>query len=124
MRLPRLLRNRFVYVPLLLALVTGLWNLYVALHAGGIIEGEVRDSAGLPVAGAAVVFFERNMINYEEYQHTETDATGAYRFTQMQIHVGQLEARAPDGRKSPRYQLRLWFRAQNTRVAPLILAPG
>ena len=39
----------------------------------------------------------------------------------MKIHVGQLEARTDDGRKSERRQLRLWFRAQDTEVAPLIV---
>ena len=40
----------------------------------------------------------------------------------MQVHVGQLEARTGDGRLSERRQLRLWFRAQDTEVAPLIIA--
>ena len=44
-----------------------------------------------------------------------------YRFAGLAVHVGQLEARAADGRHSERRQLRLWFRAQNTEVAPLII---
>ena len=123
-KVPPLLRHRFVFVPLLLAVVVGLWNIYVAFDAGGIIQGEVRDVAGRPVAGATVIFFERNMINYEERLRTQTDAQGAYRFDSMQVHVGQLEARTQDGRKSARYQLRLWFRAQNVHPGPLVvLAP-
>ena len=52
---------------------------------------------------------------------TTTDAHGAYRFAGMQVHIGQLEARTDDGRHSERRQLRLWFRAQNAEVAPLII---
>ena len=97
------------------------WNVYIAFNDDGIIEGEVRDGAGAPVAGATVIFFERNFIYYQEKQRTTTDAQGAYRFTDMQIHIGQLEARTADGRQSERRQLRLWFRAQNTEVAPLVV---
>jgi protocatechuate 3,4-dioxygenase beta subunit len=121
MRVPPLLLHRFVLVPLILAVVAIGWNIYVAANADGIIEGKVVDAAGRPVAGAEVAFFERNMLNYEERQHTRTDASGSYRFTNMQQHIGQLEARTPDGRKSERLQLRLWFRAQHTRAAALVV---
>ena len=76
------------------------WNVYIAFNDHGIIEGEVRDKAGAPVAGATVIFFERNFIYYEEKQRATTDAQGAYRFTDMKTHIGQLEARTSDGRKS------------------------
>jgi len=73
------------------------------------------------VAGATVIFFERNFVYYQELRRTTTDARGAFRFDGMQVHVGQLEARTADGRHSERRQMRLWFRAQNTEIAPLIL---
>ena len=117
------LRHRFVAVPLGLLVVAGLWNGYVALNDDGIIEGTVVDGAGRPVHGASVLFFERNMLNYVEARKAATDAGGAYRFDGMAVHVGQLEARTADGRHSERRQLRLWFRAQNVRVAPLVVAP-
>jgi len=117
----RVLGHRFVAVPLALALLVAGWNTYIAFNNGGIIEGEVRDRAGAPVAGATVIFFERNFVYYQEKQRTTTDARGAYRFDGMQVHVGQLEARTVDGRHSERRQLRLWFRAQNTELAPLIV---
>ena len=97
------------------------WNIYIAFNDGGIIEGEVRDRAGAPVPGATVIFFERNFVNYQEKQRTTTDARGVYRFDSMQVHVGQLEARTADGRHSERRQLRLWFRAQNADMTPLIV---
>ena len=117
----RILGHRFVAVPLALALLVAGWNTYIAFNDGGIIEGEVRDRAGAPVAGATVIFFERNFVYYQELRRTTTDARGAFRFDGMQVHVGQLEARTADGRHSERRQMRLWFRAQNTEIAPLIL---
>jgi len=116
------LTHRFVYVPLALVALVVAWNIHVALDADGVIEGTVRDAAGRPVAGADVIFFERNFVNYQEKFRARTDESGAYRFADMQVHVGQLEARVPDGRRSQRLQLRLWFRAQHTRAEPLVLA--
>lgn len=115
------LRHRFVAVPLALLLLTVGWNLYVAANDDGLILGTVRDSAGRPVEGAEVVFFERDFVNYQEKRSTRSDAQGRFRFENMQVHVGQLEARLADGRKSERRLLRLWFRAQNIDVAPLII---
>jgi len=117
----RILGHRFVAVPLAVALLVAGWNIYIAFNNGGIIEGQVRDRAGAPVPGATVIFFERNFIYYQELRRTTTDARGAYRFDGMQVHVGQLEAHTGDGRHSERRQLRLWFRAQNAGVAPLII---
>ena len=42
----------------------------------------------------------------------------------MNTHIGQLEARTGDGRKSERRQLRLWFRAQDSVVPPLVVGAG
>ncbi len=119
----RFLTHRFVAVPLALAVVVVAWNVYIAFNDHGIIEGEVHDRSGAPVAGATVIFFERNFIYYEEKQRATTDARGTYRFTDMKTHIGQLEARTADGRQSPRRQLRLWFRSQDTEVPPLIVEP-
>ncbi len=117
----RILTHRFVVVPLAVALLAAGWNIYIRFNDDGLIEGEVRDRTGAPVSGATVVFFERNFVYYQEKQRTMTDAHGTYRFDGMQVHVGQLEARTEDGRHSERRQLRLWFRAQNAEVAPLIV---
>ncbi len=117
----RILAHRFVAIPLVLAVLVVGWNIYIAFNDDGLIEGEVRDRTGAAVPGATVIFFERNFIYYQEKQRTTTDAHGAYRFAGMQVHVGQLEARTADGRHSERRQLRLWFRAQNADVAPLII---
>ena len=117
----QVLGHRFVVVPLAVALLVAGWNIYIVFNNSGIIEGQVRDRAGAPVPGATVIFFERNFIYYQEKQRTVTDAHGGYRFDGMQVHVGQLEALTNDGRHSERRQLRLWFRAQNSELAPLVI---
>ena len=117
----RVLAHRFVAVPLALLVVVAAWNVYIAFNDHGIVEGEVLDRSGKPVPGATVIFFERNFIYYEEKQRATTNARGAYRFTDMKTHIGQLEARTDDGKKSDRRQLRLWFRSQDTEVPPLIV---
>lgn len=118
-----ILSHRFVYVPATLALLIAVWNAYIALNADGVIRGVVRDEVGRLVTGADVIFFERNFVNYQEKARTTSDASGAFRFDNMQVHVGQLEARTADGRRSQREQLRLWFRAQHTEANPLVLRP-
>jgi hypothetical protein len=117
----RILLHRFVAVPLALIILVSGWNTYIALNGDGIIQGVVRDGSGATMAGATVIFFERNSAYFEERQRTMTNAQGVYRFTDMQFYIGQLEARTTDGRQSQRHLLRLWFRAQNTDVAPLIV---
>ena len=94
------LTHRFVCVPAALALLVAGWNVHVARNADGVIRGVVRDEAGRPVAGADVIFFERNFVNYQEKKRATSDASGAFRFDDMQVHVGQLEARTTDGRLS------------------------
>jgi Carboxypeptidase regulatory-like domain len=117
----RVLLHRFIAMPLTLAILVAGWNIYVALNDDGIIQGVVRDNTGAAVPGAVVIFFERNSAYFEERRRTTTDAQGAYRFTDTKTHIGQLEARTSDGRQSPRYLLRLWFRSQNTTARPLIV---
>ena len=88
-----ILTHRFVYVPAGLAIAVGAWNLYVAANADGVIEGTVRDAAGRPVAGADVIFFERNIVNNQEKFRARTDeAEQRRRFEKVNT------ARAADGR--------------------------
>jgi hypothetical protein len=117
----RFLKHRFFFVPAALVGIVTAWNVYISFNDDGIITGEVRDRAGIPVPGATVVFFDRNFIYYQEKSRTTVDAEGRYRFANLQVHVGQLEAVAPDGRKSERRNVRLWFRNQNVAMAPLVV---
>jgi hypothetical protein len=113
-----------VAVPVVLGVVIGAWNLYVALHAHGLLEGRVVDAAGKPVDGATVTLFVHDFVTQVEKAKTRTDATGEFRFTDNDSHLIQLQA--TDGTMaSPRITVRLWFRAQDRVLGePLHLVPG
>ena len=123
MTFPALMKSRWVIVPSALALSIILWNLYVAVHANGIVGGRVVDAGGRPVADATVTLFERSFVAYTAKDRVKTDAEGLFRFTDNQNHALQIEAEAPTLGKSDRLPVRLWFRAQDFRLAdPLRLA--
>jgi hypothetical protein len=114
--------SRWVVVPGLIAVAVLGWNLHVAAHAGGTVAGRVVDAAGRGVAGATVLLYERSFITNNEKQRTLSDADGAFRFAGNASHAVQLQAEAA-GARSERVTLRLWFRAQDARLAePLRLA--
>ena len=75
----RWMRNRFVVLAAVLVIGIGLWNLYVAAHAHGLVAGRVVDPAGRPVVGATVRLYERDFVNEQERAHTITDAAGLAR---------------------------------------------
>lgn len=115
-RFGRLLAHRFVAVPLGLAAVIIAWNIYVSLHANGLIAGEVVDAKGRPVANATVTLYRLNFITEVESARTNTDASGHFRFTDNRSHLIELQASRPGRGQSPRITVRLWFRAQDRRL--------
>jgi hypothetical protein len=119
-----ILRSRFVVVPAAIALFVLVWNVYVALHAHGLITGRVVDAAGRPVTGATVVLFERDFVTQNERARAVTGADGTFRFEANRSHLVQLEAQR-GGEHSSRATLRLWFRAQDRALPePLRLGPA
>jgi len=113
--------NRFVVVPAVLALIALAWNIYVTLHANGVIAGEVVDASGRPVAGATVTLYHLNFITEVKSGETHTDGDGRFRFTDNHSHLIELQA-AAGAATSPRITVRLWFRAQDRDLtAPLRL---
>ncbi len=122
MRLGRMLRSRFVVVPLVLAAAVGGWNLYVAQHDNGRLAGRVVDASGQPVATATVRLYEQQFTNQVERERTRTDGEGWFHFFGNRSHLVQVQAETDDGRGSPRETVRLWFRAQDrTLVRPLVV---
>ena len=120
----RVLLNRFVVVPVLLAIAIGGWNAYVALHAHGLLEGSVVDMAGKPVACAVVTLFAHDFVTQVEKAQTRSDASGRFRFDDNNSHLIQLQAQE-GAASSARVTIRLWFRAQDRAVRePLRLASG
>ncbi|WP_333672745.1 carboxypeptidase-like regulatory domain-containing protein [Elioraea tepidiphila] len=116
------LRSRWVVVPGAILAITLAWNLHVAAHATGVIEGRVVDRSGRPVEGAIVTLFNRSFITNDPRQRTTTGPEGRFRFEGNDSHAVQLEAEVA-GHRSERMTVRLWFRAQERRLeTPLVLA--
>jgi hypothetical protein len=121
----RRLLNRFVLVPAVLVVVIALWNGYVALHDHGVVEGRVVDAAGKPVADATVVLWVLNFTTYVDKSHTVTDADGRFTITGNDSHNLQLAAEKAGVGRSARVPVRLYFRAEDTRLqAPLVIKGG
>jgi hypothetical protein len=122
--IPRWLRNRWVVVPGLLALLVACWNIYVGQHANGVVAGRVVDAQGNPVASVSVTLFNRSFITSEPRQQTPTTADGSFRITGNASHAIQLQAAAPGFAPTPRKTVRLLFRAQDVHMTePLRLSP-
>ena len=111
------LRSRWVVVPGGIAVVTLLWNAYVATHDHGIVEGRVVDASGRPVGGATVMLFERGFVTHQERERKVSDADGAFRFTDNRSLSIQLEADAQGFGRTDRRVVRLWFAAQDVELA-------
>ena len=111
------LNSRWVIVPATFAIVIVGWLAYVGAHDHGIVEGRVVDAAGKPVAGAAVVLLKRGFVTHEQAGRATTDADGAFRCTDNVSHSIQLEAETPSLGRTDRRIVRLWFSAQDTKVA-------
>jgi hypothetical protein len=124
MTLRRVLLSRFFVVPALIAAFTVGWNVYVALHAHGVLAGHVVDRTGQPVGGATVILFTHDFVTQVEKSRTETDASGAFRFTDNNSHLIQLQALVGT-KTSSRVTIRLWFRAQDRILGvPLVVSPA
>jgi hypothetical protein len=109
--------SRWVIVPGGMAIFTLVWLAYVASHNHGVVEGRVVDAAGQPVSGASVLLFERGFVTHQERGRATSDAQGAFRFTDNRSHSIQLEAEAPILGRTDRRIVRLWFAAQDTKLA-------
>lgn len=118
-----ILTSRFVIVPVVLVAITIVWNAYISVNNGGTVEGVVHDASGAPMAGAIVILFERNFVTHVEKQRTRSDQAGRFRFADNNTHLAQIEAQVEDGRRSERRLLRLWFKAQDVRLDPLVVRP-
>jgi hypothetical protein len=117
------LASRWVIVPGGMLVFTLAWLVYVGQHNHGLLEGQVVNAAGQPVAGATVLLFERGFVTHQERGRATSDATGNFRFTDNRSHSVQLEASAPGLGRTERRSVRLWFAAQDTRLeAPLRFA--
>jgi len=117
----RLLFNRFVLVPGAIVVAGLVWNAYVSLHNGGLIEGRVTDASGRPVAGAEVIVLVQNVTTFSEKGRAKTGPDGTFRIIDNASHHVQIFAETATGR-SERRDLRLWFQGQDTVLdRPLVI---
>lgn len=118
------LANRFVAVPLAIAVVVVAWNVYVSGHNGGIVRGEVVGPDGRSVEGATVSMMEQNFTTNSDRGKTTTRADGSFEFTDNRSHNIQLRAEKTGVGRSDAVIVRLYFRAQNvTLPEPLRIKP-
>jgi hypothetical protein len=117
MSMPPWTTSRWVIAPLVIAGLALAWNGYVAINAGGSVEGQVVDASGRPVPAAIVILLERHFVMHNERQRTRTDSAGRFRFVGNDNHSLQLEAETAILGRSERRIVRLWFRAQNVTLA-------
>lgn len=121
----RLLLNRFVLVPGAIAAAIVVWNLYVAAHDNGMVEGQVVDAAGRAVPDASVALWALQFTTYVEKTRTRTDADGRFRFAGNDSHNIQLAADKAGAGSSGRVPVRLYFKAQDVVLRePLRLQGG
>ena len=119
----RLLLNRFVVVPGVIAALVLAWNAYVSTHDHGRVSGRVVDASGQPVAGATVVLWVLNFTTYVEKTRTTTDAQGRFLISDNDSHNIRLDAEKPGVGRSPRVPVRLYFRAEDIDLPqPLVLS--
>jgi hypothetical protein len=121
----RWLLNRFVLVPAVLVLVTVGWNLWVASHDHGIVEGRVVDTAGAPVEGAEVKLWVFNFATFVVKASTTTRPDGSFEFANNPSHNIQVSAEKPGIGRSARVSIRLYFASEDFVLKePLRLADG
>ena len=105
--------NRYSITFGAMALLAGLWNVYVGLNDDGIITGRVVGPDNRPVERAIVILSEKTLLVSAVRAQTPTDANGVFRFSGHKLYHLSLEAfREGVGRIPPR-EFRLYFKGQN-----------
>lgn len=119
-----LLLNRYTLTLGTIAVVTLVWNLYIAMNDDGIITGRVIGPDGGPVAGATVILSERTLLVTVARGRTTTDAEGRFTFTGHTFHRIWLEAEKAGVGAYQQTEYRMYFKGQNMNLGtPLQLDP-
>ena len=105
--------NRYVVTFGGIAIVTTLWNLYIAFNDDGIITGRVVGPDNRAVADATVTLFQKTLYVAEPRDKTTTDKNGEFLLTGHASYKLWLEAEKKGLGKSSKEEYRLYFRNQN-----------
>ena len=105
--------NRYTLTLGSIALLAGIWNIYVALNNEGIITGQVVGVDNKPVAGATVVLSEKNLLVTIARARAITNENGEFRFTDHNLYHLYLEAFKEGNGRMPPIEIRLYFKRQN-----------
>jgi hypothetical protein len=117
------LRNRYTLTLGSIALLVGVWNIYVALNNDGIIAGRAVTADRQPVGGATVILSERSLLVAVPKGQATTNEKGEFRFTGHALHRLYLEAHKEGVGRMPPKEFRLYFKGQNLLIEkPLVLA--
>ncbi|MEE4604189.1 MAG: carboxypeptidase-like regulatory domain-containing protein [Desulfobacteraceae bacterium] len=109
--------NRYMVTFGSIAIVTALWNLYIAFNNDGIIAGRVVGPDNRAVVGATVTLFQKTLYVAEPRDKTTTDKNGAFLLTGHASYKLWLEAEKNGLGKSSKEEYRLYFRNQNLRLS-------
>lgn len=119
------LLNRYIVTFGTVAVVTLVWNIYIAFNDDGIIKGEVVGPNDQPVAGATVVLSERTLLVTTPRLRVTTDADGRFTITGHTYHRVWLEASKKGVGAYPQTEYRMYFKGENLNLKkPLRLEPG
>lgn len=105
--------NRYIITFGSIAIVTVLWNLYVAFNNDGIVVGWVVGPDNRPVAGATVTLFQKTLYVAKRRGSATTDKSGQFLLAGHKSYRFWLEAEKEGLGKSPKEEYRLYFRNQN-----------
>ena len=105
--------NRYVITFGGIAIVSALWNLYIAFNDDGIIAGRVVGPDNRGVAGATVTLFQKTLYVAEPRDKTTTDQDGSFLLKDHASYKLWLEAEKKGLGKSLKEEYRLYFRNQN-----------
>ena len=106
--------NRYFVTFGMIALLAGVWNVYVLFNNNGIISGSIITPNGIPVENAIVVLSEKTLLVTIERDKTITDAQGQFKFSGHNLYQVYLKAyKGDDPEQVAQKDQHLYFRGQN-----------
>ena len=113
--------GRILFIVVMI-LVLVIWLVHVRLNDDGIVTGVVLTEEGDPVPGATVEIRERTLNLVKEPSAVQTDESGRFQFTDVEMIDFFISAKLEGVGSSERKRYHLYFMRQNFELPePLIL---